>query len=684
MFRFYLNNTLVSDPINWSEFTETIERDDSIKGLLPKYDNSLKFNAGGYDLLYTLIKESGFCNLVELKVEYKCTDNGTYVNILDGYIFLSDCKFNLNQCTVECDVMDNNYGARIFNNKSIEIFLDSSLSKNLTTITPCPSKLVTFFVPSSGLPVVTKRKVYAVWDTLRYFVDWMSDGLIDFESDFFDYTLTVTDNTQRRLSVSRGDLIRNVGAGASPSFSFETLFKELNKKYPISFTISKQANGRPLIKIENDSYFLGSDSGIIIDSISDLTQSINNQNLFSEINVGGTTVAYNAAIHTIPYTYPMYFQNESYYFQTACNIDNKLDLVSSFICDSNIIEELVATNTTNASYDLNTFFVEVSYSNGVGGNTADGTSLLSSSVLPYYYNGFLTNLVVSQNQEVYADLIQYINSNDIGFEATKLIPNAFTGHDLVDYSYGFGGIISPLSSSTDLITFEDDYTLPNHDAGGNYTLNSRYTAPSIGHYYFKTNLALDITTALTSTPFSSYINPNIKISFDLYIIKYNAANTVIETYTKNIPYVTFMHTGGYNIDGEKVFFLEVGDYVNVKFRWTSLPFKAYDAAGHYNNAPTNGNVTVLAGTSTYFKTTSTASNGTLTSGSSLDYNVYKLEFNRPLSNDEYSTLKLDLSKSVNVNYNGLNNKIGWIRKTTRNLYNSSMEWELISNSTNSQ
>ena len=53
MFRFYLNNTLVTDALNWFDFTETIERDVVLKALLPKYDVSLTFTGDAYTLIYT-------------------------------------------------------------------------------------------------------------------------------------------------------------------------------------------------------------------------------------------------------------------------------------------------------------------------------------------------------------------------------------------------------------------------------------------------------------------------------------------------------------------------------------------------------------------------------------------------------------------------------------------------------
>jgi hypothetical protein len=66
-----------------------------------------------------------------------------------------------------------------------------------------------------------------------------------------------------------------------------------------------------------------------------------------------------------------------------------------------------------------------------------------------------------------------------------------------------------------------------------------------------------------------------------------------------------------------------------------------------------------------------------------DYFVSKLEFNRPLSYNEYKTLKLDLSKSMVVNHDGQTNSTAWIRKIDRKLSTGETKFELISNLNNS-
>lgn len=686
MFRFYFNNTLVDNPINWMEFTETIERDVVINGLLPKYNIKLNFSGGGYNYLYSKRLLLGFCNLVSIRIEQKCA-GANYESILDGYVFLSDCKFNLNKCYVECDIIDNNYGARIYNNKTISIYFDAPFSKNNADILPCGTKNVKFFVPATGVDVVGLRKVYPVWDCFNYLINWMTDGNVGFESDFFDFQMTFTDNPQRGLVLTTGHILRDRANNVSIKTSFDTLFKEINKKYPIGFTIITK-NGKPTIKIENESFFYSSSSGVKIDNISDLYESVNNQLLYSEIGIGGTTATYNPSIHSLPSSIKMMFATESYYYQTECNIDRKLDLVTLYICDSNIIEELVHTNTSNDTYDVDIFLIEVTYSGGIGGNTANKTSLLDSSLTPYYYNSNLINAIIAGNFNIYADLASYINANNEGFLANKtsLYSFPFQGSP---YTIGFGGQYIPQFSAEVVVNFENDSVLPAFDAGSNYT-DPKYTAPSNGHYYFETNLHCRVATDVIQQ-FS-----NIEIIGYLYFKRYNSSNLLIDTYiisygslgilngTFGQSYQAFIHAGNFDIGGSHLFFMEAGDYVQISFKWQSLPFRVTNPQTGLPEY-TRAQIVILDLQSTYFKTISVeidAVNGLLVTGNSLNYNVNKLEFDKPLSKSEYDAIKIDMSKSIIVNHDGATNKTAWIRKSIRTLATGETKWELISNLNN--
>lgn len=663
MFRFYLDNTLVTDPINWTDFSETIERDDVIKGLLPKYEIKLQFNAGGFDYIYSQYTQNGFCKLVELKVDYSC-DGINFNTILQGYIFLTECKFNLNKCIVDCEVEDNNFGARIYRNKSIKVYIDTDKTKNEETLVTTTFNNIDFFIPSTGVYAGVTRKVFEVHDTFRFLIEFMSDNLVGFEST---YLATLN------LNLISGQGIRVPASGLSPFISFEDLFKEVNKKYPIAFTMITGSDGRPTIKIEEEGYFFNQTSSIQIDNIEDLRQSFNNEVLYSSVKFGGITATFNASIHSFGYIRFLSFKQEEYYLQSECNIDKVLDLYAEFISDSNIIEELYYTVTSNDAYDENVFFIEASTTQAT--QTASPTTLAA----PYYYNASLTNKEVSARYNYNGSLSLSLSGAIVGFMATKNVAqNSWGG-----ITFPSGGSPCPAAPSTryyvrsaEYITFEDDFTLPNYDTAGNYNAGtSRYTASVAGEYVFQTALAYSPTLV-------GGFNFNMYYKVFAEFRRFDSGGTLLETSSNEDPSAPtgfYSAMGWHQVSHTDSFTLAVGDYVRVAFYFHYCPV----------NCLINSSIVMRFATAdvqyTWFRTLSApTSGGVFQSEITTPYKTSKFEFEYPISSDTYNTLKLDLSKSIVFNYRPLTNKLGWIRKTVRKYYNGETKLELISNITNSQ
>lgn len=659
MFRFYLNNTLVSDPINWMDFSETIERDDNIKGLLPKYEIKLRFNAGGYDVLFNELISGGFCQLIELRIERK--EGSAYIPTFNGYIFLTECQFNLNKKIVDCEVEDNNYGARIFRNKSIKIYIDTDKTKNGEDLTLCDFTDTYFFTPSTGAYSATLRKCFEVKDAFRTLIEFMTDNLVGFESDYLD-TINMT--------IISGNGIRVPASGLAPFVSFEDLFKEVNKKFPISFTMITGADGRPTIKIEDDAYFFNSTNSIQIDDIEDLRQSFNNEVLYSSVRFGSDTVDFDVSIHSFGYIRFLSFRDEEYFLQGSCNVDKVLDLYGDFICDSNIIEELFVTNTSNDTYDANIFFIEESLASAV--RTVSPTTLAA----PYYYNASLTNKEVSARYNYNGSLALYLSGTIVGFRASKTVTEYWGA-----YLNAAGGITCPappdlrsLDSTQHVVTFTDDFTLPNYDTAGYYNGNDTYTAGIAGEYVFESSIAYSPENVVGYF-FNMYYKGVIQFR------RYNSLNVLVQSDEGQDP---LLSTGFYSSEGWHVmthsvgWTLDIGDYVKVVFYFKYCPV----------NCLVNSSILMRVEpylNSTWFRTLSApTSGGVFQPENTTPYRASKFEFEYPLANDTYENLKLDLSKAIVFNYAPNTNKTGWLRKSQRIYATGQTKIELISNITNSQ
>lgn len=656
MFQFYLNNTLVKDALNWIDFEEVIERDDSIKGLLPKYDVKLRFGSDGYNALYDLFLDNGFCNLVELIVKQKCGSG--YDTVLNGLIFLSDCTFNLNKCEVDCSVFDNNYAAKIFNNKNIKTYLDTTLSKNGETITAASYEAVKFYTPTTGVYSNDTRRVYKLHDTFRFLIDFMTDGEVGFESNYLQ-TFIINGST---TGITTGEEIRLHNDNV-PYISFQMLFEELNKKFPLGFTIINVA-GVPTIKIEQSSYFYKNTTSININNIEDLNLSFDNELLYSTVKFGEST-SYDAAINSFGEVQFLSFKEEEYHLQGKCNIDKQLDLTAEFVSNTNAIEELVATNISNDSYDDEIFFIQ--YEQG-SINFATQNVNPTSQGLPYFYNGNLTNNEVAERYELAGNIAIYLGTNQVGFKATKTNGS----YTFVPDQQDVAALVPPaIQTSTPVqVAFNDDSTGGNYDAGGNYNNTTyRYTSPQSGNYAFDATVIFNV----PSAPLSYPLGTNRYYRIWLEIRKYNSSNVLIQTISQAYPNTTGFYSANfanYFLTISGTLYLAATDYAVVYAYHESKPV----------NFLIESFLRLQITNASSFETTATTTGGGIYKPTSInDYYVSKLTFDKAISNADYNTMKLDLSQALVVDNGSGENRTAWIRKTRRKLATGEMSFELISN-----
>jgi len=673
MFKFYLDNTLVEDPLNWADFSETLERDEVLKGLLPKYEVKLQFDAGGYEYLYNQYTLNGFCKLVQIRIEGKCEN--TYEPIFNGYVFISDCKFVLDKCIVECSVEDDNFGARIYNNKKLKTYLNTGKSKNGIDITNPPIYLTTLFVPTTGATTFSRDLIF-VYDAFKFLIEFMSDGKIGFQSTYLDYTLPVSGETLVRfLTVGNGKALR-LNLQQTANISFEELFVEVNKKYPIGFTITKDTTGKPIMIIENKDYFYDANPIYTINNIDNLSQSFDNELLYSKVIFGEDVPSYDATIHSFGQIQFLSFKKEEYIIQGECNIDKALDLSGYFRSDTDTLEEILVTNTTNTSWDNDTFFIEVIY---LPTCQAFQFPNPTTNTLPFYYNGNLTNNKIAERYSLAGNIASYLGDGNIGFRASKNSNSDITSIQMRNC----GSIVPPAlqSSGEFILNFDNDYTAPNYDASASWNIpTQRYTSSVDGNYAFE--LAVRVSpsrsagldpSGCNSFPIGTSWNRYFRIK--LRLKKYNSAVTLIQEHIQYFPSQTgFWEAGGsYDCVMNNIFFLGAGDFCIPTIEIESQPL--------YYTIDSGIKITVQTNIDhSYIKTTATTTGGGIYEVSDAkNYFVSKFEFVAPLNEDYYKTLKLDLSKSIIINHDGVNNKEVWIRKMVRRYSNGETNFEMISN-----
>jgi len=659
MFKFYLDNQLVSDALNWADFEETVERDERLKLLWIKYDVKLTFDREGYNYIRNAYLNDGFCKLVELRVEYNCS--GTWENVLNGYIFISDCKFNLTRCTVECDVFDSSYGAKIYNNKSLKTVISAPFSKNGVSIVPAGKVDVQLFTPSTGVHSGATRNVYVLHDVFRYLIDFMTDDTVNFESDFLS-NFVINGSI---MGLASGKELR-LANGTAPTISFQELFEELNKVYPIGMTVVFR-NNIPTIKIERDDYFYGDTISIHVGNVQDLEQAFDNELLYSAVKLGEETEYDNTKNSQSPIPF-LTFQEEEYIIQGNCNIDKVLDLSKKVFADTNKIEEIFVTATSSEKFDEKNFWIH--HDSSMASPPTYLATLFASittGAAPYFYNGNITNDKVASRYNLAGSIANYLGANNLGFQASKT-DGTQVGVNVNDPAFSY----PPMQTTTDQkIGFNNDSTPPNYDAAGNYnTTTHRYTASVAGDFNFRTNLIIDV-----NKGFTAFANYRFRVVQEFR--RFNSSNVLQQIVRNNFPSATTFFNDGpgiYQVEGDGLTFMNVGDYVEV---WIYYDYEVI-------NPTLSSSMRWDIRNFSKFLTISTTTGGGIYQTNNPDkYFVSKFMFERAIPQVAWNEVKKDLSRAIRFNADEQDiNRFGWIRKIKRNLSTSETTIELISNFNN--
>lgn len=426
MFKFYLDNTLVNDPENWKDFEETLEYDIENNTYLFSYAINLKFNGGDAYQYIVSQYDVNSCDVIELKVEQNIF--GNYEQIFVGNIFLSDITINRIKCNVECPVQESGFTSFLNNNKNIVVQLAEDItgikSKNgvsLTNQLNIQWANVVLFNPSTGVTNFSSSvKGYYIYDCFKFLIAYLSDLQIGFESNFLDrnQSFTTQATNVKRLVLTDGESIylgsQNISnTAAYCSISLQELLQEVNRFYPIGYYVKKNASGNPVFCIEDLDFFLQNTTSITYSKVNSVFEKRANEVYYSNIQIGGNSVNYDAGIHSF-FPEPMYsFGEENYYFNQQCNIDKTKRLTGNYYVDSNIIEELAYTNASNAyaTYKENLFFIEVTNTPGAGVQDV-AYKTLNSNNANYHYNEHLINSKVISRFDNFGD-IYYNDVNNV-------------------------------------------------------------------------------------------------------------------------------------------------------------------------------------------------------------------------------------------------------------------------------
>lgn len=389
--KFLIDGADRGQPTNAEDFSVNITEDKKINARIVSFDNDLTFVGGVYEYLFNKLDQSGFCNLIQVEVQYLCA--GTWKRLTNGYIILSECNFLLDRCQVKTKLYDESFSTKINNNKGIPFSLSCSITKNLLPVVPPPMLRGKFFNPATGAygDDIFGTYVYAAF---QHLVTCMSDGQIDFTSSFFAFDLTINGDF---LLITNGDAIRTRGARETV-VSFEDLYLSMHKKFNLGMVFEKQTNGRPLLRIELASYFTQQGATVNLYDQPNISLAFDRERLYQAVSFGSSPVLEKeectGGVCTFTQTPFRGFREETFGFTGECNTSTILDLkTNNIVFDTNVIEDVYRFNAEDRKLDP--FIVQCTWN----------ASLQEYGALPFdpygtgqtVYNGDLRNIYVSNN-----------------------------------------------------------------------------------------------------------------------------------------------------------------------------------------------------------------------------------------------------------------------------------------------
>jgi hypothetical protein len=625
--KFLIDGADRGQPTNADDFSVNVTEDKKINARIISYDNDLIFVGGVYEYLFSKLDQNGFCNLINVEVQYVCA--GVWKRLTKGYIILSECTFLLDKCQVKTKLYDESFSTKINNNKGIPFSMLNAVTKNLQPVVPPPVLLGKFFNPANGVYDNNLIFGYSAFDVFKHLISCMSDNLIDFASTVFNFNAGASGDF---ILVTNGEAIRTRGAG-EVVVSFEDLYTALNKKLNLCIIFEKQANGRPLLRIEEASFMTQQGALVNLYDQPDITLGFDKDRLYSAVSFGASPMleAENCTGGTCTFTQTPFrgFRDETFGFTGECNASTILDLATKdIIFDTNVIEDVFRFNATDRKLD--TFIVQCSWNSTTQEYQARQFDpyVLSQTV----YNADFRNIEVSNN---------WINGYPNSLFSFLNVPPDPTTSNLTAYSDFFtpGSPFFPiiLASFSDFASYNGNY-IPfiqqAVDPGNNFD-GITYTAPFLGTYSVGAYVIFDSILKLGDR--GAYVS----------IVHFNSEAQIIATYnsgTVTLPNVdVIVNYLGVNI------LLNQGDLirVNCSAKYTTTPF----GPGSNNQVLINS---FVDGPTTY--RTSLQINGTpfqsnnpdeeLQAVNIDDVRAYSYSFERPLRMEEIEDILDNTSRPI--------------------------------------
>jgi hypothetical protein len=404
--------SITLDGVNYTDAVEGVEdcsrtlvrewQNTSIDNILrTRFDGSLTFTGNAYCYLCS---KDAICDKVDVQI---FRGNDLYWS---GVIYIYMVSFNHYKKTAQAEIKDDSWSAFIRSKARTPVYLRNRFTLNCEPLPLLGERLMQMSA-ANGAPYAGRR---ISWDALQAFdfiVKFLSDNQLSVQSNFLStrrIAIATEPSITYNLVTPPGFVLLEPQRLFTPTVTFEQLFEEVRKKYPIYMEIVGN-----VIQIElEDQTFGNTVNEIIVDMPHDLVGGVDVERLVSVIKVGSKkTDLDNEAFRTFPSRKYSDWQ-EATFGNCSCenDKDNELNLVSEFVIDSNVIHEKLASTYNPNGSDIFMFEYEI-----VGFTPTAEKGLNPNTGITWYNDGMRNDLVVERWKTYAANCVFSIRANDIEF-----------------------------------------------------------------------------------------------------------------------------------------------------------------------------------------------------------------------------------------------------------------------------
>ena len=662
MVRINLGGTdIIETPEGWENLVSTLKIDQDLKALYEVVDVSLTFYEDGYRLLKSLYDSNGYCYSLPTII-YRLGDDANYKVVFNGTLFFKDIEFSegIEAYGAKCKFSDNSFFSKIRNNRNIKAKPYVGLSKSGISIPQADYWRTTFFQCSSGsyyshitgAGYERQDTSFKVYDILRFLVDYMSDGEVEFRSEFFN-----TGGEAEGDMITCGLVPRftsgAIGVGITqelfeenfPDLSFSDVFKELDKIYNLGIQAGYDG-AKPFIKIERATFLHPDNTLMNLPNVATIKRMTASDLLPAKVKIGSETITDESFLSFPAKIRFMGMNSEEYAVVNDCNGETEVDLVNTWIIDTNTIEDLVENGATTAptSYDSTIVLIRTILDvTNVWGDAVQSNWLTNPA--PYYYNeAFINSKKAERNLGgIPANIAAYLSTTDDTFTSESSAVDPLVGY----YT----------KSVADEKIVQADVELT--DPSNNYDpANFRYTSVKDGVYTFFGSVNVEL------FEFIGFLRAE---DITLFIRRTNSSNvtlsdTPISTVTRTTPANSSTITG---LSGSVNVVMSATDraYLWVKISGPDIQYRVFPMAQFQCIGTSNGG-------------------GVYQSYDPKEMPIIRNQFAYPLSFAEYLSLKANPLGLLSFGVNGGKTYFAWIEELKYKHFQADSQFTLISNEKN--